>query len=239
MLFLMNHRFRPSLRHFVIPTISALVITSHQLYPQNSKLAAFEHLSPDQGMNSYIAPCMIQDRAGYLWFGTYNGINRYDGNRFIAYKHDPENPNSISSGTVQALCEDKDGNIWIGTSLGLDKFERATGSFSHVYPRSPATEGYFSRYVLALCEDPSGTLWIGTADGLVRFDRSSGELRTFRHDSADPGSISNTYIHALLEDRRGSIWVGTGNGLDRWDNKTGKFIHYWQDPKHESGDHQN
>ncbi len=231
----MKIQFNTLFRHFLVPTISAIAITSNQLYPQNAKLEIFEHLNPDQGMSSYIAPCLIQDRTGYLWFGTYNGIDRYDGNRFTSYTHDPGNPNSISSGTVQALCEDKDGNLWIGSSLGLDKFERATGSFSHVFPHAPASGAYFSSYVLSLCEDTSGVLWIGTADGLMRFDQSSGEIRTFRHDSTDPRSISNNYVHSLLEDSRGSVWVGTGNGLDKLDRKTGRFIHYWQDPKHGAG----
>ncbi len=97
--------------------------TSPVLISQNTKLKTFEHLSPDQGMNSYIAPCMIQDKAGYLWFGTYNGIDRYDGNGFTSYKHVPGNPKSINSGSVQALCEDIDSNIWVGTSLGLDKLD--------------------------------------------------------------------------------------------------------------------
>jgi signal transduction histidine kinase/ligand-binding sensor domain-containing protein/AraC-like DNA-binding protein len=210
-------------------------MTSHQVYPQNSKLRTFEHLGPDQGMNSYIAPCMIQDRTGYLWFGTYSGINRYDGNRFTSYKYEPGNPNSINSGTVQALCEDKDGNIWIGTSLGLDKFERTTGTFSHFFPHSPERGIDFSSYVLSICEDTSGALWVGTGDGLIRFDKSSGIFTTFRHDSTDPGSISNNYVHALLKGSNGSIWIGVGNGLDRLDSKTERFVHYWHDPNNKTG----
>ncbi|MGA9294355.1 MAG: two-component regulator propeller domain-containing protein, partial [Ignavibacteriaceae bacterium] len=113
-------------------------------------------------MSSYIAPCMIQDKAGYLWFGTYNGVDRYDGNGFTSYKHEPGNPNSINSGSVQALCEDKDGNMWIGTSLGLDMLDPATGNFSH-FVLHPSQKGIdFSNYILSICEDKSGILWIGT-----------------------------------------------------------------------------
>jgi ligand-binding sensor domain-containing protein len=71
-------------------------IAANNGIPQNSKRKTFEHLTPDQGMNSYIAPCMLQDKTGYLWFGTYNGVDRYDGNGFTSYKHDPGNPNSIN-----------------------------------------------------------------------------------------------------------------------------------------------
>ena len=101
-----------------INIIIIYLLFSFIAFPQNSKQKIFEHLGPDQGMSSYIAPCMIQDRTGYLWFGTYNGVDRYDGHGFISYKHEPGNPNSINSGSVQALCEDKDGNIWVALHLG-------------------------------------------------------------------------------------------------------------------------
>ena len=234
-LFLMTNRIRQCLRHVALASIFAVVITSNQVYPQSSNREVFEHLTPDQGMNSYIAPCMIQDKTGYLWFGTYSGINRYDGNRFISYKHEPGNPNSINSGTVQALCEDIDGTLWIGTSLGLDKFERATGTFSHPYPHPPGKGNDLSGYVLSICEDESGVLWIGTGNGLIRFDKSSGTYTTLRHDSTDPGSIINNYIHAVLKGNKGSIWIGTGSGLDKLDSKTGRSTHYWHDPKNQTG----
>ncbi|MGB8319149.1 MAG: two-component regulator propeller domain-containing protein [Ignavibacteriaceae bacterium] len=186
-------------------------------------------------MSSYIAPCMIQDKAGYLWFGTYNGVDRYDGNGFTSYKHEPGNPNSINSGSVQALCEDKDGNMWIGTSLGLDMLDPATGNFSH-FVLHPSQKGIdFSNYILSICEDKSGILWIGTGDGLNKFEKTTGKFTTFINDSTDTGSLSNNYIHALLVDKEETLWIGTGNGLDKLDRKNGKFIHYWHDPKNQDG----
>ncbi len=172
---------------------------------------------------------------GYLWFGTYNGVDRYDGTGFTSYKHEPGNPNSINSGSVQALCEDKDGNIWVGSSLGLDKLEPAKGSFTHflLHPSSSGID--FSNYILSICEDKSGILWIGTGNGLNKFDKTAGEFTTFKHDSTNTGSLSNNYIHSLLADKEGSLWIGTGNGLDKLDRKTGKFIHYWHDPKIQNG----
>src|ERR1017187_3922623 len=146
------------------------------------------------------------DRTGYLWFGTYNGVDRYDGHGFISYKHEPGNPNSINSGSVQALCENKDGNIWIGTSLGLDKLDPAKGSFTHFLLHPSSTEVDFSNYVLSICEDTYGMLWIGTGDGLIIFDKATGKFTTFNHDNADTSSISNNYIHALLADKKGSLW---------------------------------
>jgi signal transduction histidine kinase/ligand-binding sensor domain-containing protein/DNA-binding response OmpR family regulator len=178
---------------------------------------------------------MIQDRAGYLWFGTYDGVDRYDGNGFTSYKHDPENPNSINSGSVQALCEDEKGNIWIGTSLGLDRLEPASGRFIHYLPHSQESGINYSNYVLSICEGKSGILWIGTGDGLSKFDEAKKTFTIFKHDDKDSLTISNNFVHALLKDKNGSIWIGTGNGLDKLDEKTGRFIHYWNGPTNQNG----
>ena len=218
-----------------INIIIIFLLFSFNAFPQNSKQKIFEHLGPDEGMSSYIAPCMIQDKTGYLWFGTYNGVDRYDGNSFISYKHEPDNPNSINSGSVQALYEDKDGYIWIGTSLGLDKLDPATRNFKHYVLHQSKTGIEFSNYVLSICEDDFGMLWIGTGDGLNIFDKATGKFTIFKHDSTNTSSISNNYIHALLVDKKGSLWIGTGNGLDKLDRKTGKFLHYWHDPKNLNG----
>lgn len=215
--------------------IIILLITSSNLLSQNFKRKTFEHFTADHGMSQYLVHCMIQDRTGYLWFGTFRGIDRYDGIRFKSYKPIPGNPNSISSGSVQALCEDKDGNIWIGNSLGLDKLDPSTGNFKH-YLVQPASEGVdLANYILSVCEDEDGMLWVGTADGLNKFDKTSGKFTTFKHNKADTTSISDNYIRALLISKDGSLWIGTGNGLNKLDKETGKFIHYWQDPKKQNG----
>lgn len=83
-----------------INIIIILLFFLFNVSPQNTKLKTFEYLSPDHGMSSYIAPCIIQDKEGYLWFGTYVGIDRYDGYSFTSYKNEPGNPNSINRGTV-------------------------------------------------------------------------------------------------------------------------------------------
>ena len=93
----------------------------------------FEHYTD---LSAYVVPCILQDKTGYLWFGTYGGIDRYDGNKFISYKHEPGNPHSINNGSVQALHEDRDGSLWIGTSRGLDKMDRTRNTFTHLFSLS-------------------------------------------------------------------------------------------------------
>ena len=200
-------------------------------YSQKAGLA-FEHFT---NLSAYVVPCILQDSIGYLWFGTYGGIDRFDGYNFTSFKNDPGNPNSINNGAVQTLYEDREGNLWIGTSRGLDKMDRIHNKFIHYFPYPPDSGTTFSNYILSICEDKFGALWVGTGNGLNKFDKSTGEFVHFLHDSADEGSIGNNFVHAVYEDNSGSLWFGTGNGLDKLDRKTGKFIHYWHDPENRGG----
>jgi signal transduction histidine kinase/ligand-binding sensor domain-containing protein/CheY-like chemotaxis protein/AraC-like DNA-binding protein len=211
--------------------ITALFLFYLDGYSQKTGLA-FEHFT---NLSAYVVPCVLQDSVGYLWFGTYGGLDRFDGYNFTSFENDPGNPNSINNGAVQSLYEDREGNLWIGTSRGLDKMDRNHNKFIHYFPYPPNSGTTFSNYILSICEDRFGALWIGTGNGLNRFDKSSGEFVHFLHDSADDRSIGNNFVHAVYEDNSGSLWFGTGNGLDKLDRKTGKFIHYWHDPENTGG----
>ena len=91
----------------------------------------FTHLSTEQGLSQSRVDHMLQDRRGFIWIGTYNGLNRYDGYRFKTYKPDPNNPNSLGGLRVSALFEDRSGILWIGVDQGLDRFDPATERFTH------------------------------------------------------------------------------------------------------------
>ncbi|MGH8525113.1 MAG: two-component regulator propeller domain-containing protein, partial [Gammaproteobacteria bacterium] len=91
----------------------------------------FTHLSTEQGLSQSRVDHMLQDRRGFIWIGTYNGLNRYDGYRFKAYKPDPNNPNSLGGALVLPLFEDRSGILWIGVDAGLDRFDPTTERFTH------------------------------------------------------------------------------------------------------------
>lgn len=205
-----------------------LVSVSPRVYSQHSNLS-FESLSVDQGIPT-TATCILQDRTGFLWFGTNSGLHKYDGYGFVSYKHDVDDSSSMVDNNVFALCEDKAGVLWVGTLLGLEKFDRRVNTFMHYSPNASATGNSSTNHVLAICEDKYGMLWVGTADGLFRFDRATGTFAFVRSDSTDPGSISHHSVHAICEDKRGALWFATGGGLDKFDFETGKFVHYWNDP---------
>ncbi|MCZ7614162.1 MAG: hypothetical protein M5T52_11670 [Ignavibacteriaceae bacterium] len=97
---------------------------------QQSKIT-FEHFGLKDGLPSLTVPCLFQDRIGYLWFGTFHGIAKYDGYLFVSYTPIEGDSTSISNAYIRAICDDSYGNIWIGHSQGLDKFNNSTESFTH------------------------------------------------------------------------------------------------------------
>ena len=154
--------------------------------------------------------CVIQDRFGFVWWGTQGGLYRYDGRAFKHYEGSTNTSGSLPDNLILTLLEDEEG-LWIGTLAGLVYWERRTDSFqSYLYG---ADRGLSGRRAQAVVRSPDGALWIGTDNGLNRFD--DGTFRAFQHDSEDPASIADNRIQALHVDSQGNLWVGTEAGLDR------------------------
>ena len=125
----------------------------------------FTHITIEQGLSDQRVQAIVQDRAGFLWFGTNNGLNRYDGYNVVAYRHDPTNPHSLSGNFVEDLYEDRSGTLWVGTRSGLNAFDRRIERFTR-YRHDPADPHSLSdNTVIAIYEDRSGVLWLGTRVG--------------------------------------------------------------------------
>jgi signal transduction histidine kinase/ligand-binding sensor domain-containing protein/DNA-binding NarL/FixJ family response regulator len=214
---------------------------SHDIFAQKYNtlpkgLIHFEHYTVESGLSNTIISSILQDKLGYLWFGTYSGLERYDGIKFKSYKHSPEDTSSITNGFVQCLLEDSRGNLWIGTTNGLDKMDRVTNEFKHYFPyKNISPLEWNKNNILSLSEDDEGFIWLGTGDGLNRLNPTKETFTQFRHNPADTNSLRHNVIFAILKDRNGELWIGTGNGLDRFDPATAKFIHHWRDSNHREG----
>ncbi|OQW93474.1 MAG: hypothetical protein BWK79_10910 [Beggiatoa sp. IS2] len=83
----------------------------------------FEHLSVSDGLSQPVILCILQDSKGLMWFGTEDGLNRYDGYKFTIYKREPNNPNSLSGNYIWSIQEDSEGILWVGTNEGLNRFD--------------------------------------------------------------------------------------------------------------------
>jgi ligand-binding sensor domain-containing protein/signal transduction histidine kinase len=193
----------------------------------------FERISLEQGLFQASVSSILQDSKGFMWFGTEEGLTRYDGYEFIVYRHDPDDPRSLRAGSVWELFEDQQGALWIqGEDAILDRYDREANRFVH-YPLYDADdpESASSDFIWDLYEDSEGTLWAGTyRSGLYRYDRDADRFDRYRHDPDDPSSLADDRIYALYEDRDGVFWVATKGGLDRFDRETGRSTHYRHNP---------
>ncbi len=199
--------------------------------PSRAQDLKFEHLTDAQGLSQNAVYCMLQDRNGFMWFGTQDGLNRYDGYTFTVFRHDPQDTNSISDNYVTALHEDRAGKLWIGThNGGLNKFDPITQTIVR-FRHDPQNSGSLSHNsITALCGDKE-TLWIGTQNGLNRLNLKTNQITRFWHDQENPASLSHNHINALHHDRTGALWIGTAQGgLNRYDRATNGFAHFVHDP---------
>jgi signal transduction histidine kinase/ligand-binding sensor domain-containing protein len=168
-----------------------------------------------------------------MWFGTLDGLNRYDGYEFKVYRHDAEDTHSLSADFIMSLYLDRDDFMWVGTSGGgLNRYDPATERFNH-YHHDPADLNTLSSdNVTVMYQDREGILWIGTdGGGLNRFDPTTETFTRYTYNPHDPISLSHNVVWAIHEDEQGVLWVGTdGGGLNRVDRQTGRFSAYRHDP---------
>lgn len=189
----------------------------------------FGHLTLDDGLSQNAGLVSLQDSRGYLWFGTQDGLNRYDGTRFTVFKTDPDDPNSISHNSIIALLEDSAGFIWVGTwGGGLDRFDPQTSKFTRYLPDAANPASISHAIVTSLAQDEQGRLWVGTLGGLDLYDPAKGEFSHYRNDPADITTLSSDAVSAILPGNGGKLWVGTGAytvtgaGLNLFDPDSGK-----------------
>lgn len=196
----------------------------------------FERISAEQGLSKSCINCILQDSHGFMWFGSELGLKKYDGYKFIVYKHDPENPYSLNNDNIRAITEDKSGSIWIATLLGgLNRFNRVTERFIHYKIIGENLPKKKEIYTYAILEDQRGKLWIGTNIGLCYFDREINAVKRYSGNSSIPEKLINGRAHILYEDVKGKIWIGTkDDGLFRFDPASESFKHYSHDPQMEN-----
>ncbi|WP_170246277.1 hybrid sensor histidine kinase/response regulator [Colwellia hornerae] len=186
----------------------------------------FDRLSIEDGLPQSDVAHILQDKQGFLWVGTSNGLARYDGYTFKVFKHSGKNHNSLTGNVIRTIFEDKNANLWIGTEVGLNHFNPRTEQFSHFRHNANNPQSLSHDVVNAITQDRSGNIWVGTRGGINRFDAQTGQFSHYRYDVNNPNSLSHDNVWAILEDNNGEIWVGTQAGLSRFDAKTKQFSHY-------------
>lgn len=198
--------------------------------PQNVK---FTHINTGEGLSQSTVTCIIKDRYGFMWFGTEDGLNKYDGYRFTIYRKNLSDKNSLAGNTISALYEDKAGNLWIGTKGGLSRYNRANDTFINYYndPADPNTLSNSS--INAVHEGDNGNIWVGTFINLNLLNPKTNKVVRYISDGK-PGSLSYTRVTVILKDSLKRLWVGTNNGLNLFNPKTQKFTNYYHSSNNNS-----
>lgn len=189
----------------------------------------FDNYSVARGLSQSTVFCIQQDSEGYIWFGTEDGLNKFDGYSFTVYKHNPEDPNSLSSNWIQTMLEDEAGILWFGTrDGGLNRYDRNLDQFTHYRNDPDDSSSLNDDEITTLFHDQMGIIWIGTGSGgLEKFDPVTERFTHYRHDPGNPQSLSDDSILSLHQTKDGILWIGTnGGGLSSFDQGTGSFTQY-------------
>ncbi len=212
---------------FLLTLLAAMVLPATPAAQKDN--IRFEHLGVKQGLSQASVFSILQDRQGFLWFGTQDGLNKYDGYKFIVYRNDPDDKTSLSNNFVSRILEDSGGILWITTiGGGLNKFHKKTETFTRYQYREHNPHGISHDNASWIIEDSGGAFWVGTyGGGLNKFDKKTETFTRYRYRANDPHGISHDHIYAIIEDSAGTLWIGTENGgLNKFDKKTGRFSSY-------------
>lgn len=216
----MNKRVTPFLRHSLLLTLTLLCCYGWSA-PNDIR---FARIAQQQQLSQATVKALWQDDQGFMWIGSQDGLNRYDGYGVKVYRHDPDDPYSLSSNWINALYQDDQGILWVATAGGLNRYDKKTDQFSHIpfFFNDPDNPGH--DIINTLFEDDQHIIWIGTRAGLNRYDSQTGVFSRFVHDPADIDSISDNDITAITQDRQGQLWIGTSKGgVNRFDRNRGTF----------------
>ncbi len=204
-----------------------ILMTGIILFPA-TKTVQFSHISIEHGLSQTCVACIYQDKIGFMWFGTLDGLNRYDGRNIKIYQTNPNDPNSLSDNTVWAICGDKSGDLWIGTGNGLNKFDSVNEKFIRFKNKPGDPNSLSGNDIRSLYVDKSGKTWIGTyLNELNKYDPGTGKFTHYE----GPADYPFKSVFAICEDTRGFLWIGTPSGLYRFELANERFVYYKNIPR--------
>jgi ligand-binding sensor domain-containing protein/serine phosphatase RsbU (regulator of sigma subunit) len=213
-----------SINKYIILALLFVSFSSGKAFSQRDAIE-FERISVEEGLTQSTIYSILQDHKGFLWFGTDDGLNRYDGYNFKVYSHINGVETSLSNNRVISMIEDSQNTLWIATiGGGLNKFDWTTDSFKS-YRSNPNDSNSLSiDRVMTLCEDPSGKIWVGTADGgLNLFDPVNETFKVYINTPQNPDLLPSNVIRSLFIDSNNQLFVGTDNGIATYNSSEDSF----------------
>jgi signal transduction histidine kinase/ligand-binding sensor domain-containing protein/DNA-binding response OmpR family regulator len=203
-----------------------VTLSHHKVYGQAP--TKFTHINTDNGLSQNSVYALLKDKEGYMWFGTGDGLNKYDGKQFTVFHKDDRDPSSISGNSINVIYEDKKGDLWIGTNEGLSLYDRKNNKFINYSCEISNPQTLSDNFVYTIQEDGKGNLWVGTFKNLNLINLNTRKITRVLAIPNQVGSLSNSNITSLVKDAKGRMWVGTGFGLNLYNADTHKFTTFFQ-----------
>ncbi len=190
----------------------------------------FTSLQIKDGLSSNTVNAIVKDHFGLMWFGTEDGLNKYDGSNFTVYRFKADDPSGIQANDIRALHEDKSGNLWIGTSGGsLSLFDRKKDTFITFPANVPG--GLSNNIILSITSDYKGKIWVATYSGVDEIDPETKEIKNHIKQSADKGTTPILSFNCLFEDSKHRMWIGSIDGVYLYNRNSNSFKIYRHNPK--------
>ena len=187
----------------------------------------FNQITIENGLSNNSITCIFKDSRGFIWIGTTDGLNRYDGYSFVIYKNNPLDSNSISDNFISSIIEDFSGNLWIGTQGGgLNMYNIYNEQFKAFYYDPQDEQSISSNFIFhhnSLLLDNDSILWIGTNSGLCSYDFNDGLFKRRPLKSDKEGRTEFKDIRVIFEDEKNILWIGTNSGLVKYFKNTGNI----------------
>jgi ligand-binding sensor domain-containing protein len=188
-----------------------------------SKAMQFKHLTINDGLSYSWVNAIAQDKYGFIWIGTDDGLNRYDGNDFRIYKNDRQNIQSIRNSTISNIFEDSRGVLWIGTANGVSIYNRQTDRFIR-------DSRFSNQRISFIVEDVDGSLWIGSPVNIYHLDFKTDSVTTYTQNDITAHRMSIAGENrAMIISKSGEVWIGSTNGIHIYDKKKKLFIQVLHD----------
>lgn len=165
----------------------------------------FKHFTSSNGLSQRSVMSILQDKKGYLWFGTRDGLNKFDGNKFTVYRHIAGDTASISNNNIHAIYQDSYDNLWIGTQNGLNKFNPEQNNFTH-YKYSGEQNSIADNIIWNITQ-LGNNLFVATNNGLSQVNIRNNKITNFKHKKNNPNSISNNSIRSFFKTTDGNLWI--------------------------------
>jgi signal transduction histidine kinase/DNA-binding response OmpR family regulator/ligand-binding sensor domain-containing protein len=193
---------------------------------------SFQNYTVEDGLSFNTVYWIEQDDEGFIWLATQSGLNRFDGEHFKVFTHNPDSPNSLSSHNLNSIVKDKHGNLWLGSwGGGLNKLDPRKETFTR-YQHDPNNPNSLADDTIQnLHMDQKGIIWIATRKGGVNsFNPETGTFKRYPFDGKAPNALSNVNVYAITSDHEGNIWISTREGLNKLNPVTGHFTHFFHEP---------